>query len=490
MEINYSLVGKLLLILILYLSTRLINLSSLPIFNDEGIYLDWGQRMIHSPGHAFYSLYDGKQPLLMWIFGMANEIINDPLVAGRLVAVALGGLGMLGIYGVGGFWAAIVYIVVPLFVFFDRQALMESTIACVNIWSLFFLIKFRQKKESRWGLGLGILGGLGLFVKSNAIIFCFLPFVYLIYLLVRVKKAKEKQNIFWGLMIMFVSGLVILMPLLIQPNAINIIKMGDRFNLTSKELLSLPIAHWWQNLKALGEISLWQLTPPITLLGITGIVWSLKKRSKIILFWFFGALIISVLTTRNLNSRYLMPLLIPVSLFAAFGIRYFLKKQKILSYLILLLFFLPSYISIILITNPVVYFNILNRLTPAFSQKGEYVTDNPSGYGLAETRRYLETKAMANPLYVGVRLDAGNPENSLMAYYFKNPKISVIYFDKQLFAPDFPIDKLKLDRPLYFVSRSEHRGGMENYLIEERRFYKPERKSYFGVYSFINNEKK
>ena len=50
------------LLTIFYFVFRLVNLTKLPIFNDEAIYLDWGWRETHRAGFLYYSLYDAKQP--------------------------------------------------------------------------------------------------------------------------------------------------------------------------------------------------------------------------------------------------------------------------------------------------------------------------------------------------------------------------------------------------------------------------------------------
>ena len=83
---------------IFYFVIRVINLTKLPIFNDESIYLDWGFRETHNPGFLYYSLYDAKQPLLMWIFGLFETIFSDPLFAGKLVSVLTGFITLLGLY--------------------------------------------------------------------------------------------------------------------------------------------------------------------------------------------------------------------------------------------------------------------------------------------------------------------------------------------------------------------------------------------------------
>src|SRR5437868_2142427 len=87
-----------LILLLIYVVVRLTRLTALPIFNDEAIYLDWAWRELHTPGLLFYSLYDAKQPLLMWLFGLAEILIKDQLFAGRIVSVLTGALTLWGIW--------------------------------------------------------------------------------------------------------------------------------------------------------------------------------------------------------------------------------------------------------------------------------------------------------------------------------------------------------------------------------------------------------
>lgn len=126
----------------LFLFSRVIFLTRLPVFNDEAIYISWGQKMLAS-GHWFFSLFDGKQPLLMWIFGLFANLFSDPLFGGRLVSVIFGLFSLLAIYRLSSqsLPTTIVYLLSPIFLFFDRQALMESALTCFGLWSLIFLIK-------------------------------------------------------------------------------------------------------------------------------------------------------------------------------------------------------------------------------------------------------------------------------------------------------------------------------------------------------------
>src|SRR3989338_2009720 len=75
-----------------YLATRLTNLTTLPIFTDEAIYIRWGQIGLRDASHRFLSLEDGKQPLFVWLMYPMLKIFSDPLIAGRMVSV-MAGLG-------------------------------------------------------------------------------------------------------------------------------------------------------------------------------------------------------------------------------------------------------------------------------------------------------------------------------------------------------------------------------------------------------------
>ncbi len=82
----------------LYFATRLINLTILPIFTDEAIYIRWSQIGSRDAAWRFISLVDGKQPMFTWIMMVTMRIIRDPLVAGRLVSVAAGALSAVGLW--------------------------------------------------------------------------------------------------------------------------------------------------------------------------------------------------------------------------------------------------------------------------------------------------------------------------------------------------------------------------------------------------------
>jgi len=50
-----------------YFATRLFNLTLMPIFTDEAIYIRWSEIALYDPTWRFISLSDGKQPLMIWL---------------------------------------------------------------------------------------------------------------------------------------------------------------------------------------------------------------------------------------------------------------------------------------------------------------------------------------------------------------------------------------------------------------------------------------
>ena len=63
----------------LYFFTRLTNLTLLPIFTDEAIYIRWSQIGALDANWRFISLVDGKQPMFTWIMMVLFRLFDgDP----------------------------------------------------------------------------------------------------------------------------------------------------------------------------------------------------------------------------------------------------------------------------------------------------------------------------------------------------------------------------------------------------------------------------
>ena len=161
--------GMILILVILFLATRLIFLDKFPIFTDEGIYINWAKIAKVDASWRFISLTDGKQPLQTWFTIFFLKFFPDnPLLAGRLFAVLGGVIALKGLFFLvwyifgkrAAFWASFIYIFTPFFLFYDRLALVESFVNAGFIWILFFSILLINNLRLDTALLFGLTSGI------------------------------------------------------------------------------------------------------------------------------------------------------------------------------------------------------------------------------------------------------------------------------------------------------------------------------------------
>jgi 4-amino-4-deoxy-L-arabinose transferase-like glycosyltransferase len=174
-----------------YFISRLTNLTDLPIFTDEAIYIRWAQIGGNDPEWRFISLTDGKQPLFVWGIMAALRIFSDPLFAGRIVSVAAGFLSLIGIGVLAGTLfknikigciASLLYLTSSFSLMYDRLALMDSLLATFSIWSLYLLVLTVRHIRLDTALLLGMTIGGAVLTKTSGFISVYLmPFAALLF---------------------------------------------------------------------------------------------------------------------------------------------------------------------------------------------------------------------------------------------------------------------------------------------------------------------
>ena len=478
------------LIFIFYFTLRLINLTTLPIFNDEAIYLDWGWRMTHVPGNLYFSLYDGKQPLLMWIFGIFESFLPDPLFAGRLVSVLAGSIALLGIYRICiqffnkkiAYLATIFYIITPLFSFYDRQALMESSISAVNIWSCYFFLRFSGTPIKKYAIWIGAILGIGFFIKSSSLI---LIFTYLILgVVIFLIHFKTNKMYIKNILVAILVILMINMLLLINPSFWNTFYLNNRYSMSITELLSLPLLKWLNNTVSFLEISLWHTTL-LSILAVLGVVSTLKgsnRQSKYLASWMVITFLLLFLLANTILPRYVVSFLPFISIFSAHFIYVVSARLQKIAFFVCCFAILTSFsLLIVQIFSPLNYFSQLSKVTK-FSQRSDYVTAWTSGYGIENVRKFLSNESKNTRIIAAVRIDAGNPESSVFTYYARPQNIIPIYLDGNINREIEGFDCIKSSFPIYFISRDEQLANLNKFLTLIKKINKPEKKSFIGIY--------
>lgn len=482
---------ELLLILFCFI-VRLTNLTLLPIFNDEAIYLDWGARETEAGGNLYYSLYDNKQPLLMWVLGASEKIFADPLFGGRIVSVILGCITLLGVFKLSkrlfnkhvAILSSILYIFIPIFVFYDRQALMESAILTVGVWSLYLFVSLIETEKKKYVYLLGVSLGLGFFIKSTALLFAATILITSVLIYIKTKNIKILKSIF----IVFIVMLFIDILFLLSPEFWSSLGKNSTYTYSLRELLSHPIIIL-KNLLANSEITFLFLTPVVFITGILGILraFKLKERTnKIAVFWLVFTLFLETIFVRIPSQRYLVAFLTPLIIFSSYFVLSVSKKRIITFALVSCTLVIPFIISIFLILKPAEYILLFSKIT-SYSET-QYIKDFTSGFGIKEAFNYLTNASKKEKIFVTYATNSGNPESALIVYLNKHPEMQGAYLDSQLLGNITDgADCINLGKKTYFVSRDQQQAGLNKFFVKVTDFKNPYSDYSIGIYTLKEN---
>ena len=419
-------------IFLLALGIRIYNLTILPVFVDEAIYIRWAQVMGAEPTLRFLPLSDGKQPLFMWILMFYVRRLADPLFAGRILSVASGIGTMLGIFAVSyllfrnkfvSLFSTILYALSPITLFFDRLALVDSLLAMLGIWILFFGILTAKRRRLDLAMITGFLLGAALLTKSPAIFFVLLLPAAGIFL----KKPKDLLKL--GLLLLVTYGIGYAM--------YNILRLGPNFNLISSRNRDyvLPFSRLWTNfrdpfiphlkdvfLKWLPKIGPW----PVFMLIAIGLLTTARKHWREIIFlgsWFIIPILIQSEFAKVFTARYILFPLPPLFIIAG---AVFTAPRVVLAkwgWVFIILFAITSLkFDYLLLTDPA-------RADLPRSERSGYLEEWTAGDGIREIADFLKHQSLAinhQKIVVGTEGYFGTLPDGLQMYLNENPEIVVI----------------------------------------------------------------
>jgi len=429
-------------ILLVFFLLRLINLTLLPIFADEAIYIRWSQIMRAEATLRFLPLSDGKQPLFMWAIIPFLKIFTDPLLAGRFLSV-LSGLGSLvGIFFLtwGLFkkkWISLLtsflYALLPFFVFFDRLALVDSMLLMFGIWLAYLCILLARRPRLDLALIMGMILGGALITKSPAIFFAIMmPSALLL--------GKDlKKNIFpffglWLLILALGFGFYNFL-LRLGPGFQMIASRNKDYLFTFQEILTHPLdplkPHLIDLFSWLPNLFTW----PVCLLVLLGLFWGLRKKTKETLFlliWFIVPFFPQAVLAKVFTPRYILFTLWPLVVLAAFGgvwlfeqltlikKRFQKKIGLILMMVLFLLIIFPSLkYNFLLLTNP-------EKAPLPRNLRNGHLEEWTAGQGLKESAEFFKEKAKISSVFVGTEGSFGTLPDGLQIYLEKIPNIRVL----------------------------------------------------------------
>lgn len=482
------------LLIFIYFLTRIINLEGFPIFSDEGIYIHWAKIAWHDAAWRFVSLTDGRQPLQTWAtIPFLKMFPDNALFAGRLFGAVSGFLGFVGIFTLSyylfnkqtAYFASILYIITPFFLFFDRLAMIDSLVNAAFIWIFLFSILLINTLRLDLALIFGFASGMFLLAKSSVSLFLGLSvFAPLIGLTKNVQKNIRTIINFFILftIVIFISVLIYNIQRL-SPFLHYVAQKNHTFVKTFDEFIKTPFSGFWYNLKYTPLHTAHNLGWTTFIFGLIGFYLIFKKKrllSIYFLIWIFFPYMLITFSMKVLYSRYIIFLLSPFVIFSAYLLNYifFVKKKR--SVLLYGLIIIIVYIFTVYFNYTVIF--DYKKIPFLSDDKGQYIEGWPSGHGIKEIIEYARLKSKEKPVILLAEGNFGMVGDVLDTFLKKDDYISI-----KAYWPLEPKNLMEnqafLDKNYVYAVSAHQKNTPSNWPVKLiKRFDKPGNKS--SIYFF------
>jgi len=446
----------LILIFGFYFFSRFQNLTSIPVFGDEAIYIRWAQIIQSEETLRFIPQTDGKQPLFMWINAVTFKLVSDPLVSGRIISI-FAGFGLISLLffvtavflnfeskevnifkfiktSINKFFypaafTSLIYCLLPFSFFFDRMALADTLLSFFGLAALLFSLLLSKYPKLDLSLILGFILGLSWLTKSPAIYFIVLSFFTFIIL----KKKSTVHDLISTIYLPIISSIIAFL-------IYNILRLGPQFSqiaVRNKDYVwSIPeiLKHPFDPLNPhlLDTLSLYNqyISWPLLIFSLVGLILLLIKTKKsknlnfkylILISWWILPLIANAAMAKVFTARYILFTLPPLIILISIGFLNFLTKIKsnILKFIFIIAVFTLNINFIYKISVDPFHQKI-------YSTETGYLSDWTSGWGIKESADFLKQRSQVANVIVGTEGAFGTLPNGLQIYCNKVPQLTII----------------------------------------------------------------
>lgn len=420
------------LLLFAFFATRLTNLESFPIFSDEGIYIRWAKVAWHDASWRFISLTDGRQPLQTWATIPFLKLFPDrALFAGRLFGVASGFVAMIGIFSLSSYLfgkktayiASLLYIITPFYLFFDRLAMVDSLVNASFVWILFLSLLLINTLRYDVALFFGFIAGMFMLAKSSVSLFLGLSIFAPLTIFSKSVQKNSRTIINYVFLMLIVIIIVVLFYNIqrLSPFLHFVSEKNNTFVKTWDEFVSEPFSAFWYNLRYTPLHTAYNAGWATTILGILGFVFFYRKNKRMSLYFLLWIFIPYVLTTffmKVLFSRYVIFLIAPFIIFAAYFLATKVKKTLIWIVVLILLYSFTVYFDYTIMFD-------YKSIPFLCDDRGQYIEGYPSGYGAREIIEYARLKAQEKPVIILAEGNFGMSGDVLDVFLKRGDRIEI-----------------------------------------------------------------
>ncbi len=423
---------------VVFLIMRLKNIDTFPLFIDEIAHIFLAD--ITLDGNVFAGLHETHKQIYIWLVALSFLLFNDPIYVARVVSV-LAGLISAGIcYKLTnmfyperkiGYLAALFYLVSPFAVLFDRMALADGLQSMLMGASLLASFRLWQSSSYRWALISGIAFGLATFNKGYAILYY--PTPILLWLLLG-------RDINWRKII----KLLAITYAIASVAWILLIGIGWHIyvrDIATKSIVNSPdennffIRVWDSAQLITGWLGIYLTLPLVGLIifAIVRIIITWNKPGLVLLFLITGSLFIFSTAFVELRSRYLFPLIIPLSVIVAWGIAELVKiiftlfnrirhKNEILLSKYLIPFQVALFSALSIAPLLFSYLIVTQPILAPFPEEdwGGYAAGGQSTQGYRETAQIMEYLMLYKGKLIFLRYSLPSPLEIMLSVYLSD----------------------------------------------------------------------
>lgn len=418
---------------VIYLLTHLYNLTGLPVFADETIYIRWSQLIMDEPlRYLFFPLNDGKTPLYIWLLVPFHYLLSDPVLVARLISVAAGALQVyLSVLIVRKITnnrlaetiVALLTIVLPFWFFHHRMGLMDGLLASFITGAVYSALQIVHSttRQKFWILMMAVSLGAALWTKLPAV----LAFPSLFLLLFIRKDFSKRSSVlhFTSISIASIGGLALFALLRISPVFGQLFARGSDFLFPISDVLFNDV--WKQTLPNIPTYLLYfseYLSPAFLLLLVFGSTFKHKHRRSVVFLLLAGIAFLApiALFGKVVYPRYLLPSLVFFTPAVALSLEAFIANVQVKAKLQL------PYIAGLLLAIASILFTSLRFLLPSFfnpnatpfvpADRVQYLTEWSSGHGIKEATELIQTAAEETTIAVATEGFFGTLPDGILLY--------------------------------------------------------------------------
>lgn len=401
-----------LLIIVGFVSIRLINILGLPLYLDEGLYIFWAKLFTDSSGYAYVSLQDGKTPLFIWLISWINPMFNNYLLTARVISVLSGLVTALSwmilvsrvFSKKTSIWFGVIIACLPYAVLIERMAFVDSLLVMFgSLALLFFYLCFESitKKLNQililtFAVLSGISLGAGFLTKTTAIVFLVAQIIialYWIFFQLRSKRLMTSAKMLITVVILIITYFEIIGYLKVGAHkywgeiAIKERQLTFSVSEVAARIYNIyqPDAynHYLRNLYV--DLKYFFVYFGFVLVMFFYGIWSIRKDKVKLWFLIYGtALFLAVLLFGKVTaSRYFyicVPVMVAIS---ALGAQELYKRKRII---VLVLLALTALQSLMLVLSP-------TKALYTADDRSYFVNSNLSALGLLESIEYIKPHA-------------------------------------------------------------------------------------------------